>query len=244
MDATSGLDVLQLAIERMPARRRGSRRCSTGCRSGETPVAHRSASVISGSLSPGRVGAGGAGVVPGRCAASSANPAAQRASRRPRPQASNAPAVASASSWAEVRPARRDRSVTPVNGASPRASTMRRATSGPMPRTESRPRRTASAPSRRWAGTGSGVPGTHSVRSKRGWQHASSPWAPEGRRCVGAVLRGRRVRGRPGRRSGSRRVGARRPRDAVRRPRATAGSRSPSAGCAAARRGTPRGSAA
>ena len=35
--------------------------------------------------------------------------------------------------------------------------------------------RTASAPSRRCAGTGSGVPGTHSVRVNRGWQHSSRP---------------------------------------------------------------------
>ena len=197
--------------------------------------------VISTSSMSGSIGAGPATRIPSSWSSVSVQPAFHSACRRLRSPLVNAvsktPAVASASSWRASSPARRDRSTWSANGRSARAATIRRATDVPIPRTESSPRRTAYAVSRRCSGVGSGVPSTHSARAPSVRQ-ASSPVGPASGR------RPRRARGRRSPRRAPGRAGVPRRRGGARRGPATAASRSPSAARAAAPRGTPPGSGA
>ena len=227
------------ATDLIPAARSRSRRCSNGCPPGRDPgrpqVRHGDLDVVHlgqhrrrpGDPDPLEVllGLGPAGVP-------------QRLPAVDSPSASSkTPAVASASSCRASSPARRDRSTWSANGRSSRAATIRSATDVLMPRTESSPRRTAYAVSRRCSGVGSGVPGTHSVRCAvdAGRSRARSDRALPDRQEL-------EVGGAPGTAPG--RGAAPRRRAGGRRGPATAASRTPSAGRAAARRGTPPGSAA
>ena len=137
-----------------------SRRCSSGCRSGETQVAHRSARVMLDLAHPRQRRRPPA---PAWCRAG-ARPA--RRTRRPtapgagRAEASNAPAVASASSCAGVSPARRDRS---VHVGERRLGARRHDPLGHLAaRCRARSRAPGGRPARRRGGAsavGSGVPG-------------------------------------------------------------------------------------
>ena len=132
------------AIEHARPRSSWSRTNWVGWLSGDSPVAHTSATAVSTSSMPGSVGASAPITVPGSRSGRSwaAAPAAHSASRRVSPKQAKASAVASASSCAGGQPDPPGQvGHVPVRAAP--VAAIRSATSSPMVRTEDSPSRTA-----------------------------------------------------------------------------------------------------